>query len=83
MELLGFLDGYGDVLSHMRAADEVIADAGFGVAPTVTALTERLDAVLGGALPPMEPAEHAKQYDWDAIAEKALFAYQRAIDGAW
>jgi glycosyltransferase involved in cell wall biosynthesis len=31
------------------AADEVITDAGFCVAPIVDALAERLDAALGGA----------------------------------
>ncbi|GAA0728068.1 glycosyltransferase involved in cell wall biosynthesis [Halorubrum trapanicum] len=65
------------------AADEVIADAGFCVAPTADALAERLDAALGGARPPTAPAEHAEQYDWDAIAAQAETAYQRAIDGAW
>jgi glycosyltransferase involved in cell wall biosynthesis len=65
------------------AADEVIADAGFLVEPTVDALTERLDAALGGARPPVSPAEHAEGYDWDAIAEQAETAYRRAIDGVW
>jgi glycosyltransferase involved in cell wall biosynthesis len=65
------------------AADEVIGDAGFCVAPTVDALAERLDAALGGARPPTSPAEHAQQYDWDAIAEQALSAYQCAVDGSW
>ena len=83
MELCGFLDDYKDVLGHMRAADEVIADAGFLVEPTVDALTERLDAALGGARPPTSPVDHARQYDWDAIAEQAETAYQRAIDGEW
>jgi hypothetical protein len=50
----------------------------------VEALTERLDAALGGAQPPTLPAEHARGYDWDAaIAEQAETAYRRAIDGAW
>ena len=65
------------------AADEVIADAGFLVEPTVDELTERLDAALGGARPPTSPAEHAKRYDWNAIAAQAETAYRRAIDGAW
>ena len=65
------------------AADEVIADAGFLVKPTVDALTERLDAALDGACPPISPVAHARQYDWDAIAEQAETAYQRAIDGTW
>ena len=65
------------------AADEVIADAGFGVDPTVDALAERLDAALGGDRPPASPTEHARQYDWDAIAEQAETAYRRAVDGAW
>ena len=65
------------------AADEVIADAGFLVEPTVDALAERLDAALGGARPPTSPVDHARQYDWDAIAEQAETAYQRAIDGKW
>ncbi|EMA58390.1 glycosyltransferase [Halorubrum lipolyticum DSM 21995] len=65
------------------AADEVIADAGFLVEPTVDALAERLDAALGGARPPASPADHAEQYDWDAIGAQAETAYRRAIDGAW
>ena len=43
----------------MRAADEVIADAGYLVEPTVEALTERLDAALGGARPATDPVDHA------------------------
>jgi glycosyltransferase involved in cell wall biosynthesis len=77
------LDDYEDVLTHMRAADEEIADAGFRVEPTVDALAERLGAALDGARPPTAPAEHARTYDWDAIAEQAESAYRRAIDGAW
>jgi glycosyltransferase involved in cell wall biosynthesis len=65
------------------AADEVIADAGFLVEPTVDALTERLDATLGGARPPTSPVAHARQYDWDAIAAQAETAYWWAIDGSW
>nr|WP_308203518.1 glycosyltransferase [Halorubrum ezzemoulense] len=65
------------------AADEVIADAGFLVKPTVDALTERLDAALSGARPPTSPVAHAQQYDWDAIAAQAETAYRRAVDGAW
>nr|WP_321166960.1 hypothetical protein [Halorubrum sp. Atlit-28R] len=65
------------------AADEVIADAGFLVEPTVDALTERLDAALGGARPPTAPVAHARGYDWDAIAEQAETTYRRAIDGTW
>jgi glycosyltransferase involved in cell wall biosynthesis len=65
------------------AADEVIADAGFLVEPTVDALMERLDAALSGARPPTSPVAHARQYDWDAIAEQAETAYQRAIDSSW
>ena len=61
----------------------MIADAGFRIAPTADALAERLDAALGGARPPTEPADHARRYDWDAIASQAETAYQRAINGAW
>lgn len=82
-ELLGFLDASEDMIGHRQAAGGVIANAGFLVAPTVNALVERLAAALGGARPPTLPADHAQQYDWDAIAEQALSAYQRAIDGAW
>ncbi|WP_199239114.1 hypothetical protein [Halorubrum sp. GN11GM_10-3_MGM] len=64
------------------AASEVIADAGFCVEPTVDAVTERLDAALDGARPPTSSAAHARQYDWDAIAEQAETVYRRAIDGA-
>jgi hypothetical protein len=74
------LDDYEDVLSHMRAADEVIADADLCVEPTVNALAERFDAALGGARPPTSPTEHGEEYDWDAIATQAETAYRRAID---
>lgn len=70
------------MFSH-RAADEVIADAGFCVTPTVDTLAERLDAALGGARPPTSPAEHPRNYDWDAIAEQAETGYRLSIDGAW
>jgi hypothetical protein len=65
------------------AADQVIADVGFLVAPTVDALTERLDAALGGTRLPASPAGHAQGHDWDAIAEQTATAYRHAIDGAW
>ncbi|WP_017342125.1 glycosyltransferase family 4 protein [Halorubrum sp. T3] len=65
------------------AADEVIADAGFLVDPTVDSLTERLDAALGGTRPSTVPTDHARQYDWDTIAEKAETVYQRAVEDAW
>ncbi|TKX86041.1 glycosyltransferase family 1 protein [Halorubrum sp. SS5] len=65
------------------AADEVIADAGFCVEPTVNALAERLTAALDGARPPTSPTERARSYDWDAIADQAETTYQRAIDGSW
>ena len=61
----------------------MIANAGSPVAPIVDALAERLDAALGGARPPASPTEHATQYDWDAIAERAETTYRRAIEGAW
>ena len=64
-------------------ADEVIADAGFCVEPTADAITETLDAAVDGARLLISPVEHAQQYDWDAVAEQAETAYQRAIDGAW
>jgi len=61
-----------------------IAETGFLVDPTVDLLlTNTLDAALGGARPPTSPVEHARGYDWDAIAEQAETPYQRAIDGEW
>jgi glycosyltransferase involved in cell wall biosynthesis len=65
------------------AADEVIDDAGFLVDPTVESLTETLDATLRGERPPTNPVERAQRYDWDAVADRAEAAYQRAIDGSW
>ena len=65
------------------AADEVIADAGFLVEPTVESLTETLDAALGGTHPQTNPVERAQRYDWDAVADQAETAYQRAVDGGW
>lgn len=72
-----------NVLSHRQVANEVIADAGFGIEPTVEALAERFDAALGGARPLASPAEHTRKYNWDAIAEQAGIADRRASDGAW
>jgi len=37
----------------------------------------------GGTRPPTSPVDHAQQYNWEAIAEQAETAYQRAIDGTW
>jgi len=65
------------------AADEVIDHAGVCVDSTVDALTDRLERALDGAPPETAPQERAQQYDWDAIAEQAETAYQRAIDGTW
>ncbi len=65
------------------AADEVIDDAGFLVDPTVGSLTETLEAALGGKRPPTDPTERAQRYDWDAVADQAETAYQRAIAGSW
>ncbi len=65
------------------AADEVIDDAGFLVDPTVESLSETLDATLSGKRPPTNPVERAQRYDWDAVADQAEAAYQRAIDGSW
>ncbi|WP_199718678.1 hypothetical protein [Halorubrum sp. Atlit-28R] len=61
----------------------MIADADFCVEPTDDALTERLDATLGCARPPTSPVDHARQYDWDAIAEQAETTYLRVIDENW
>ena len=65
------------------AADEVIDDTGFLVDPTVESLTGTLDAALRGDRPSTGPVERAQRYDWDAIADQAETAYQRAIDGTW
>ena len=65
------------------AADEVIDDAGFLVDPTVESLTETLDAALRGDRPSTDPVERAQRYDWDAVADQAETAYQRAIGGTW
>lgn len=65
------------------AASEVIGDAGFLVEPTVESVTERLDETLGGSRPTADPVGRAERYDWDAVAERAETAYQRAIDGSW
>jgi glycosyltransferase involved in cell wall biosynthesis len=65
------------------AADEVIADAGFLVDPTVNSIATRLSAVLGGEQPSTNPTERAQRYDWDTVANQAESVYQRVIDGAW
>jgi glycosyltransferase involved in cell wall biosynthesis len=65
------------------AADEVIDDAGFLVDPTVESLTGKLNAALSGERQPTNPVERAQRYDWDAVADQAKTAYQRAIDGSW
>lgn len=65
------------------AADEVIGDAGFLVDPTVAALRDRLDAVLGGERPPEDPVKRARGFDWDTVAASALSAYERAAARRW
>jgi glycosyltransferase involved in cell wall biosynthesis len=65
------------------AADEVIADAGFVVEPTVGSLAETLDAALSGIRPPTSPVERAQRYDWDTVADQAETAYRRAVDSSW
>ncbi|QUJ73123.1 glycosyltransferase family 4 protein [Haloarcula marismortui] len=65
------------------AAEEVIGDAGFCVDPSVDAVEATLRDALQGNRPPTNPVERAQQYDWDAIADQAERAYQRAIAGAW
>ena len=64
------------------AADEVIADAGFLVDPTVNSIATRLSAVLGGEQPSTNPTERAQRYDWDTVASQAESVYQRVIDGS-
>lgn len=65
------------------AAEEVIGDAGFCVEPTVDALEATLRDVVQGTRPTTSPVERAQQYDWDAIADQAERAYQRAIMDDW
>ncbi|MDL0138879.1 glycosyltransferase family 4 protein [Halobacterium salinarum] len=65
------------------AADEVIGDAGFLAEPTVDALSKMLSAAIRGDRPSTDPVERAQRYDWDAVADQAETAYQRAIDGSW
>ena len=65
------------------AADEVIGDAGFLVEPTVTSLTQMLDAALDGSRPPTSPVARAKKYDWDRVAVQAESVYQQTIDDSW
>lgn len=56
---------------------------GFLICPTVESLTEALDGTLRDEYPPMNTVARAQQYDWDAVADQAETAYQRAIDGIW
>jgi glycosyltransferase involved in cell wall biosynthesis len=65
------------------AANEVVDDAGFLVDHTVESLRETLEDALCGERPPTNPVERARRYDWDAVADQAETAYQRAIDGTW
>jgi glycosyltransferase involved in cell wall biosynthesis len=65
------------------AANEVVDDAGFLVDHTVESLRETLEDALRGERPPTNPVERAQRYDWDAVADQAETAYQRAIDGTW
>ena len=65
------------------AADEVIDGAGFLVDPTVESLTKALNRALSGERPDTNPVQRAQQYDWDAVADRAEAAYQRANDGSW
>ena len=65
------------------AADEVIGDATFLIDPNAESLGEVLNRALDGARPGENPRERAKRYDWDAVADQAEQAYQRAVDGSW
>jgi hypothetical protein len=65
------------------AASGVIADADFGVEPTVEALAEQLDAGLGGARSPTSPVDHAQQCGWNAIVERAETAYRRVTSAVF
>ena len=65
------------------AANEVIGDAGFLVAPTVGALAAVLDRTLTGDRPDADPVARANQFDWDSVASQAEQWYQRAIDDSW
>ncbi|WP_324666132.1 glycosyltransferase family 4 protein [Haloarcula sediminis] len=65
------------------AASEVIGDAGFLPKPTVEEITYNLRRALNGETPPTDPIRRASRYDWDRVADDALQAYQRAIDGTW
>jgi glycosyltransferase involved in cell wall biosynthesis len=65
------------------AADEVIGDATFLIDPNAESLGEVLNRALDGARPDENPRERAKRYDWDAVADQAEQAYQRAVDGSW
>ncbi len=65
------------------AADEVIGDAGYLIDPTADALAATLEEALDGARPDEEPQTRAEQFDWDAVADQAEDAYERAIEGEW
>jgi glycosyltransferase involved in cell wall biosynthesis len=65
------------------AADEVVADAGFLVEPSVDALAGQLAAALEGHRPPSAPRARAERYDWETVATQAEATYQRAVAGGW
>ncbi len=52
------------------AADEVIDNAGFAVAPTVDAIASVLERALDGDRPPRDPVERASMYDWSAVTDQ-------------
>lgn len=65
------------------AADEVVGDAGFLVAPTVEDVTAGLGRALAGEQPDADPVERATRYDWSSVATQAERTYQTALNGEW
>jgi len=65
------------------AADEVIQDGGFLVAPNADALATALERALHGSAPASDPEVVAHQFDWNNVATDAEEAYQAAIRHNW
>ncbi len=64
---------------HPRsAAAEVVGDAGFLVAPSVSALADGLETACSGERPPLDPRERAGTFDWERVADDAEQVYETA-----
>ena len=69
------------VVSHEHsAASEVVGRAGFVAEPTPSSLAEKIERVLAGKSPEVDPVERARQFDWEVAARHAEQLYTKTVD---